>query len=99
MPTLPKAFPHVASYPAFQSVNISAIFGQVEVSPPSLPKGAPAVSELVTAQALAAPPLFPNLLLESFHTLGVCHSTEESFTAVAPHDGIAPPQSLGFAGA
>jgi hypothetical protein len=68
MPPLPKAFPPGSSDPAFQCVNIPAIFGQVAVSPPSLPQGAPAVSELVTA--LAAPPLFPNLLLESFHPLG-----------------------------
>jgi hypothetical protein len=60
----------VSSYPAFQPENIPAFFGQVEVSPPSLHEGAPAVSKLVTAQTLAAPPIFPNLLFESFHTLG-----------------------------
>ena len=60
----------MASDPTFQIEIIPAIFGQVEVGPPSLHEGAPAVSKLVTAQTLAAPPIFPNLLFESFDTLG-----------------------------
>src|ERR1039458_9815272 len=69
VPAFPKAAPHVSARPAFQSEDAAAFFGQVEVSPPTAHEGAPVGSQFGTAQALAAPPQFPDFLLIPLQTL------------------------------
>src|SRR5664279_2276184 len=69
VPAFPKAAPHVSARPAFQSKDALAFFGQVVVTPPAAHEGAPVGSQCFTAQALAAPPQFPDFLLIPLQTL------------------------------
>src|SRR5512147_1978693 len=69
MPTQPEAFADVAANPAFQLENAAPFLGEAKILPPPFHVSAPLVSELITAQTLAAAPQLSHFVPESCHTL------------------------------
>lgn len=69
MPALPEAASNVATYPRLGLENVRSFLGRLEVSPPASDVGAPAVTQLFTAQTLTASPHLPHFVFEPLHPL------------------------------
>ena len=69
VPSLPEATPDVPTDPALGVEDVPAFLGQTVIGPPASDVSAPAVTQLFTAQTLAASPHLPHLVFHSLHTL------------------------------